>query len=75
MYAPLKVFCYKSITSSIEHILQQQWMLDTLSHWRGRKIPHGVMCDVYDSAVLSKDGQDLLANRYCLGLPINVDWF
>lgn len=79
IYAPLKVFCYKSVIRSIETFLQQPGMLDTFNHWKNRIIPSGVMSDVYDSAVwksfLFKDGEELLASRYCLGLLINVDWF
>ena len=78
-FVPLKVFCYRSIIDSIKEALKQHGTLDNLNFWRNRKIPQGVMSDVYDAAVwksfLSQDGDELLSSRYCLGILINVDWF
>ena len=77
--APIKVFCYKSITQAIQQLVQQSGMLKLFNQWRNRKVPIGVMADVYDGSVwnsfLKINGQDFLSDRYSLGLLINVDWF
>lgn len=76
---PLKEYCYKSIIKSIAELLMQPGKIDLFNHWRKRHIPTGVLADVYDGAVwknfLVIDGNNFLADRYSLGLLINVDWF
>ena len=75
IFSPLKVFCYKSVAGFV----QQPGMLDIFNQWKNRQVPNGIMSDVYDGRVwksfLSVNGEDLLADRYTLGLLINVDWF
>jgi hypothetical protein len=59
--APVKVFCYKSI---IQELVQWSGMLSLFNQWRNRKIPVGVMADVYDGAVwksfLRINGEDFV---------------
>lgn len=79
MLKPLKVFCYRSVTESIVHLVQQPGMLDLLNHWKLRVVPHGVMSDIYDGTVwasfLYVDGKEFLKSCCGIGLLINVDWF
>ena len=50
-----------------------------MNHWRNRNLVDGVMTDIYDGATwksfLNRDGNEILASRYGIGLAINVDWF
>ena len=59
--------------------VQRPGISDTFNHWRNRKIPAGVMADIYDGLVLKSfldcDGEAFFRGRYGLGLLINVDWF
>ena len=51
-------------------------MLDIFNQLKNRQVPSGIMSDVYDGRVWkSINGEDFLADRYTLGLLINVDWF
>lgn len=76
---PVKVFCYRSLIEQIRMLVCQSNMLDIFSHWKNRVIPAGIMADIYDGEVwksfLTDDKGDLLANRYTIGLTLNVDWF
>lgn len=77
---PLKVFCYNSIIDTIKDLVQRPGILDIFSEWKLRKIPEGVMCDIYDgelwkSFLYTADQEELLSSRYTLGLLLNVDWF
>ena len=51
LFPPIKVFCYQSVIAWLRRTVEQPKMLELLSHWKMRNIPHGVMCDVYDGAV------------------------
>lgn len=69
IFSPLKVYCYNSVINSIEAFMQQPGVIETFNQWK----------NVYDGAIwksfLSKNGEELLANRYSLGLLMNIDWF
>ena len=45
----LKVYCWKSIRSQIENILQK--MTELCEHWRTRQVGESVLSDVYDGEV------------------------
>lgn len=64
IFAPLKVFCYKSVIQSIEQFVQQPEILTLFNQWKNRSIPTGVMADVYDGAVwksfLTVDGKQFV---------------
>ena len=76
---PSKIFCYRSIIEAIETFVNRPGMLETFNHWRSRKIPAGVLADIYDGVVwksfLGVDGEPFFSSQYCLGLLINIDWF
>ena len=76
---PLKIFCYSSCIDYIQDLIQQPGIPDLLNHWRDRKIPSGVMADVYDGSVWKsfkdKDDKYFFEARYNLGLLLNIDWF
>ena len=50
MFKPIKVYCYKSISSSITNILSRPAMLGVCEQWRERDV-HDVYADIYDGAV------------------------
>ena len=50
-FYPLNVFCWKSITSQLENILQRAGMTELCEHWRTRQVGESVLSDVYDYEV------------------------
>ena len=78
-FYPLKVYCWKSIISQLESILQRTGIPELCEQWRTRQVEESVLSDVYDGEVWKnfkwKDGSHFfnLERRY--GLMLNVDWF
>ena len=58
---PSKIFCYRSIIEAIETFVKRPGMLETFNHCKSRKIPAGVLADIYDGVVwksfLGVDGE------------------
>lgn len=50
-YYPLKIYCWKSIISQLENILQRAGMTELCEHWRKRQVGESVLSDVYDGEV------------------------
>ena len=79
-FYPVKVYCWKSLVSQMENILQQRTGLPELcKQWRTRQVEEGVLSDIYDGEVWKnfkwRDGSEFfnLERRY--GLMLNVNWF
>lgn len=50
-FYPLKVYCWKSIISQLESILQRERFPDLCEHWRSRQVKESVLSDMYDGEV------------------------
>ena len=76
MYKPIKVYCYKSITSSIAGILSRPGMIQACENWRKRHIASDLYADVYDGKVWQDfKASGFFAEPHSYGLLLNVDWF
>ena len=51
MHKPIKVYCCKSVTSSIASILSSPGMVQACEHWRDRYIVEDLYGDAYDGKV------------------------
>ena len=78
-YYPHKLYCYRSVITSLKEILSRKDYLDKCELWRGRKIPDGLMGDIYDGRVWNEfcdvNGQNFFLQPHHLGLMLNCDWF
>ena len=58
---PLKVYCWKSIISQLESILQRTGIPELCEQWRTRQVEESVLSDVYDGEVwknfMAQEGQ------------------
>ena len=50
-FYPLKVYCWKSIISQLENILQRAEMTELCEHWRTRQVWESVLSDIHDGEV------------------------
>ena len=75
-HKPIKVYCYKSIISSITAIISRPGMAETCEHWRKRQAFQNVYGDIYDGRVW-QDFVDsgFFSEPHSYGLLLNVDWF
>lgn len=78
-FYPLKVYCWKSIISQLESILQREGFPDLCEHWRSRQVKELVLSDMYDGEVWKNfewhDGTHFFDQERHYGLILNVDWF
>ena len=72
----IKCYCYNSIKNSLQSLLKNG---DLLELWRNRKIPEGMLADVYDGQVWKDfqiyQGKPFLSMPHNIGLLLNCDWF
>ena len=75
---PLKVYCYKSLQSSLRELLVRPGFNNSCQHWRLRDRTER-MSDVYDGKVwndfLTISGQPFLLCPNNLAVMLNIDWF
>ena len=78
-FYPLKVYCWKSIISQLESILQRTGIPELCEQWRRREVLESVLSDVYDGEVwknfMWSDGNPFFSVERHSGLMLNVDWF
>ena len=76
---PIKTFCYMSIESSLERLLQRPDFPALCKEWRHRTADPTVMRDIYDGQIwqdfINFEGVPFLAEPFSYGFMINVDWF
>ena len=75
LYPPIKVFCYQSIVMALRCFIQQPGMLTLLDHWKNRRVPCGLLCDIYDGSVWRSCVSHHVTNSLTLAFLINIDWF
>lgn len=51
IFRPLKLFCYRSLIQSLKEFVERPGIVDLIGHWKQRKIPNGVLADIYDGIV------------------------
>ena len=60
-FYPLRVYCWKSIISQLESILQRTGIPELCEQWRTRQVEESVLSDVYDGEVwknfMAQEGQ------------------
>ncbi|XP_067230067.1 uncharacterized protein [Chanodichthys erythropterus] len=76
---PIRSYCYKSVVQSLEELVKRPGFEEKCEEWRKRKIPEGVLGDVYDGQIWQDyqyvNGEPFLAEPNNLALMLNVDWF
>ena len=76
---PLKVYCWKSIISQLESILQRTGIPELCEQWRRREVLESVLSDVYDGQVWKNfkwsDRNPFFNVERHYGLILNVYWF
>ena len=80
-YRPLKTFCYNSIVSSLETLIQKRpEFLNKSMQWKDRQVESDYLIDIYDGRVWKKlfgEG-GVMKNEngvISFGFMLNVDWF
>ncbi len=76
---PRLVYCYKSITESLQEMLERPDFLHKCELWRSEERDPDVFTDVYDGEMwkefLQPDGVPFLSVPNNFALQLNVDWF
>lgn len=74
---PFKIYCYRSLKSSLQKLFQDSTFVSQCDHWRSRT--HDGIGDIYDGRIwkefINFNGVPFLANSYSLALAMNIDWF
>lgn len=69
---PIRVYCYKEFTQSLETFVRRSGFLEKCEQWRHRNMPVSVMGDL---AGLSICQWPFLAEPSSFALMMNVDWY
>ncbi|XP_035986582.1 uncharacterized protein LOC118560045 isoform X2 [Fundulus heteroclitus] len=76
---PIRSYCYKTVIQSLEGLVKRPGFEEKCEEWRKRKIPEGVLADVYDGQVWQDyqyvNREPFLAETNNLALMLNVDLF
>ena len=76
---PWKIYCYRSLVSSLKQLLAKPNYINLCEQWRQRSSIGDLLGDVYDGQVWKDfqyfNGKPFLASPYSLVLSLNTDWF
>ena len=76
---PFKVYCYRSLASSLQRLLQCQAFVSCIESWRLRQEATATLSDIYDGQLWKDfmyfEDAPFLACPYSLALAMNIDWF
>ena len=76
---PKLVYCYKSVTDSLQEMLKRPDFLDKCEFWRTQQRDQDTLTDVYDGKIwkefLQPGGIPFLSVPNNFAFQINVDWF
>lgn len=75
---PFKVFCFRSLTVSLQELLRRPGLFDSCQLWRDRVESQGLH-ELYDGKVWKDfqevNGHPFLALPTGIALMLNIDWF
>lgn len=75
---PHKIFCYRSLQSSIQDLLLSREFCEDCDHWRTKPVSMSYR-EVYDGQIWKNfqvvDGCSFLNTAFTYALTLNVDWF
>lgn len=77
-FVPYKVYCYKTLKSSLEILVNREHFEDKCEMWRKRHTQDSMMLDVYDGKFwkdFNGRKHDFLTQEGNYALMLNVDWF
>ncbi|CAG2220276.1 unnamed protein product [Mytilus edulis] len=75
---PYKIYCYKSIKSSLSFFVKRNNFEDLCEQWRTRETKEGIMYDIYDGRIWHEFNgikHEFFTNEGNYGCILNVDWF
>ena len=76
---PKRIYCYKSLISSLQDMLKQPDFIRKCEEWRSAELDPDIYSDVYSGSVwkefLGPDGSPFLSTPNNYALQLNVDWF
>ena len=76
---PRTLYCYQSLVTSLQQMLQRPEFFRKCEAWRCRSISNQLFADVYDGQIWKDfmycDGRPFLAFPNNFMLSLNVDWF
>lgn len=76
---PSKVYCYKSVISSLQKLLLRPGFSDLCESTRNFHLEESGMTDVYNGQIwkdfLNYGGKNFLLAPYCYAVLLNIDWF
>ena len=78
--APFQTYCYKSVITSLQDLLNRPNVIHMCESWRNRRNKPGILCDVYDGEIwkhfqTDQDGLPFLSQPHNYLLMLNCDWF
>ena len=78
--APYQTYCYMSVISSLEELLNRPNYVHICESWKKKIRRPGILSDVYDGGMwqhfqYDQNGQPFLAATYNYLLMLNCDWF
>lgn len=75
---PYKTYCYNSLFSSLQYLLQLEGFAKLAEGWKIHK-SSDVLRDIYDGQIwkdfMSVNGVPFLSEQFCYALALNIDWF
>ena len=74
---PHKVYCYNSLLTSIQRLVNRPGFLEKCEQWRSRSAvsEDTLLTDIYDGRVWHDFGKDFLKKPYSWCVTMNIDWF
>lgn len=77
---PFQTYCYMSVISSLEELLNKPNYVNICESWKGRKKRPNKLCDVYDGQMwkhfeCDENGLPFLMAKHNYLLMLNCDWF
>lgn len=76
---PRQMYCYKSVTESLQELILRPGFVEICENWRTRNIANDMITDIYDGKVwkdfLNPNGVPFLSLPFNFALTLNIDWF
>lgn len=75
---PYKIYCYKSLQSSLSYFVKRDNFEDLYEQWRKRETKEGILYDIFDGRIWHEFNgikYDFFTEEGNYGCILNVDWF